>query len=120
MQIKNILIATALASLSAGAFAQVPFGHMREHGVGHVEGIADHHEGRAEIEHRLQRQGERIFRKVRAGVFTTVQGAALRGEDNRVREEMRDMEARHEGMLTRDDRIILNRQLDEVSRRIGR
>jgi hypothetical protein len=30
------------------------------------------------------------------------------------------MEARHDGFLTRDDRIILNRQLDDISRRIGR
>ena len=43
----------------------------------------------------------------------------LRGEDGRVREEMHAMEVRHGGFLTPEDRIALNRHLDEISRQIG-
>jgi hypothetical protein len=120
MQIRKILLAAALAGLSAGALAQVPFGEGHERRVERVDVRYDHLEGRADIEHRLERQSERIFRKVRTGFFTPTQGAALHAEDNRVREEMRAMEARHGSLLTREDRDVLNQQLDEISRRIGR
>lgn len=118
MRFKNILIAATMASLSAGAYAQVPFDHG--HAFGRSEAIVDHHGGRAEIEHRLQHQGERIFRKFRAGLITPVQASALRADDDRVRNELQGMVARHDGFLTREDRIVLNHQLDGIGLRIGR
>jgi hypothetical protein len=111
MKIRNLAFALAASVMSVGAFAQVP--------VGMMPGQFDHHEGRMEIEHRLHHQGERIFFKLRAGLITPGQATVLRGEDDRVREEMHAMEVRHGGFLTPEDKMALNHHLDEISRQIG-
>ena len=111
MNLSRFVIAAAFAALSASAFAQVPLGELHGH--------FDPRQGKMEIENRLHHQGERIFRKLRAGLISPNQAAVLRGEDEQVRRQMRVMEERHGGFLTPDDRMMLNHRLDEVSRQIG-
>jgi hypothetical protein len=109
MKIRNLVTAVALATLSVGAFAQAHTYRFQQRGP----------EGRIEIEHRLEKQGARIWRKLRAGQLTELQARALRADDERVRDEMRTRESSHFGHLTPTDLVVLNRQLDNINRRIG-
>lgn len=110
MKIKGLVLAAALMTVSVGAFAQAnaPVVMHRQH------------EGREQIEHRLERLKDRIRAKVTAGQLPVVEAEALRAEDERVRADMLAMEAAHEGHLTAEDRAVLNHRVDEISRRIGR
>lgn len=111
MKLTHLALVAGITTLSVSAFAQVPFGVMHEH--------FDPRQGRVEIENRLHHQGERIFRKLRAGVISQNQAAVLRGEDDQVRHQLHMMEARHDGFLSPEDRMMLNHRLDEISRQIG-
>ena len=100
------IAAVAAATLSTGALAATPWQR--------------HHPARAEINHRLVHQDQRIHHEVRTGEITRAQAARLHRADHRIRHEERVMASRHHGHLTRAQVHALNRQENAVSRRISR
>lgn len=77
------------------------------------------HPRRAQVNDRLLRQDVRIARQVRQGDLSPAQAAELRREHRLIRQEARAM-AGSGGHISRQEQRILNRQLNGVSRRIGR
>lgn len=78
------------------------------------------HPRRVEVNARLDYQHHRIAEERREGDLTRRQARELRSEDRHIRAEERFDAARHHGHLTWAEQHRLNRQENQVSRRIGR
>jgi len=78
-----------------------------------------HHPRRAEVNERLAIQNFRINREVREGDLSPWQARRLHREDFALRGEERAMARYNGGYITRGEQHFLNRQENQVSRRIG-
>jgi hypothetical protein len=74
----------------------------------------------AEINARLDHQEARIRRAVETGRMNRRQAARLHRAVERLRDREERMAAMHGGHLTAGDQARLNREADELGRRIGR
>ncbi|MGO9444369.1 MAG: hypothetical protein ACLPXB_06265 [Thiobacillaceae bacterium] len=99
------LIACVVAGLSTSAMAETQW--------------AKNHPRRAEVNHRLANQNQRIHNQVKDGDLTRGQAAALHKDDHQIRQEERDMASQNGGHITRGEQAVLNRQENGVSRQIG-
>ncbi len=98
---------TVMGTLSAQAFAQE--GHF-----------AKTHPRRAEVNHRLAHQNERIHQEVKEGEMSKSQAQALHKEDRQIRQEERDMASQNGGHITKLEQKTLNQQENAVSKQIGK
>lgn len=80
---------------------------------------ARHHPRRAEVNHRLHHQNERINQKLIHKKMTYQEGSKLKQEDRQIRGEERAMARQHHGHITRGEQRALNSQLNGVSQDIG-
>ncbi|HUB96126.1 MAG TPA: hypothetical protein VL993_09425 [Stellaceae bacterium] len=77
-----------------------------------------HHPRRVEVNHRLNRQAERIHRERKDGKITPQQAVALHREDRGIRHEER-VAARHDsGHITNVEQHTFNSQENAVNRQI--
>ena len=81
---------------------------------------AKNHPRRTEVNHRLEKQNNRIHDKVKDGEMSRSQAHQLHREDHRIRKEEQRMASRHNGHLTKHEQHKLNRQENHVSRQIHR
>jgi len=76
------------------------------------------HPRRAEVNHRLQNQDNRIHADVKDGQLTKQQAGALHKDDRQIRREERRMAARDHGHITKGEQAKLNSQENSVSAQI--
>lgn len=79
----------------------------------------EHHPRRVEVNHRLANQDRRINHEMREGDMSPRRAARLHQEERQIRNEERNMAARHNGHITPEEQRRLNRQENRVSRQIG-
>lgn len=77
------------------------------------------HPRRAEVNHRLVNQNERIHNQVKDGDLTHAQAAQLHTEDHQIRQEERAMASQNGGHITKPEQRVLNQQENAVSQQIG-
>jgi len=73
------------------------------------------HPRRAEVNHRLNNQDNRIHNKVANGQMTKAQAAALHKDDHQIRQEERDMASQNGSHITKQEQSTLNQQENQVS-----
>lgn len=71
------------------------------------------HDG-GQVEHRVHRQVELIKDGFQSGKLTKAEAKQLLGEERKVQEEAKDMQARDGGKLTAADRKQLNEDLNRI------
>jgi hypothetical protein len=77
------------------------------------------HPRRAEVNHRLNHQDQRIHNEVKDGQITKQQAGQLHAEDHQVRQEERDMASQNGGHITKQEQNTLNQQENGISKQIG-
>jgi hypothetical protein len=78
------------------------------------------HPRRAEVNHRLDNQHNRVKNGVKDGDLTKKQAHQIKREDRHIRREERHMAAKDGGHISKADQAKLNRQENHVSRQINR
>ena len=78
------------------------------------------HPGRTEINHRIERQHQRIEHALHEGGIRPHKAERLHAFTNYVRRQEQAMASRHGGHLTAPERDRLNHELDRNSAEIGR
>jgi hypothetical protein len=107
MKLPLITAAIATALLAAGAAsAQTP--------------MAPAHARRAEVNHRLMNQDQRIDHKLRTGQISPARARELHRQDHAIRHRERVIASRHNGHISRAAQARLNQRENAVSRQIGR
>jgi hypothetical protein len=76
------------------------------------------HPRRTQVNHRLDRQDQRIHQDVKNGTLSKSQAAKLHHEDHQVRQEERDMASQNGGHITKGEQKVLNGQENNISRQI--
>ncbi|MFI5154209.1 MAG: hypothetical protein ACHQET_12795 [Chitinophagales bacterium] len=79
---------------------------------------AKEHPRRAEVNHRLAHQDQRINHKVADGQMSKAEAAKLYHEDHQIRHEERDMASQNHGHLTKQEQQTLNQQENHTSKQI--
>ena len=77
------------------------------------------HPRRAEVNHRLANQNNRIKTEVAEGEMSKARAAKLHKEDRQIRQEERLMAAQNGGHITKQEQRTLNAQENHVSKQIG-
>jgi len=77
------------------------------------------HPRRAEVNHRLNHQDQRIHREVREGEINRQQASQLHKEVHQIRQDERGMARQNGGHITKQEQRILNQQANVVSHKIG-
>ncbi len=77
------------------------------------------HPRRDQVNERLEHQNQRIHREVREGELTPQQAHQLRREDQRTRQEERDLARQNRGHITPEEQKALNQQENHISNQIG-
>ena len=77
------------------------------------------HPRRDEVSDRLENQDQRIHREVKEGDLTHAQAVTLHKDDQKIRQEERDMARLDSGHITKVDQKALNQQENAVSKQIG-
>ena len=98
---KSIIAVLVTAALSAPAWAQAP---------GSSTG--------AGIDAREANQQRRIEQGIKSGTLTPGETKRLEGREMSIQRQEERMRARDGGQLTKQDRAVLNRRLDNTSRAI--
>jgi hypothetical protein len=107
---KKVVIASLLAVVAAASFAQSPAAETP---------FAEKHPRRAEVNHRLVKQNQRIHHEVKEGDLTRAQAATLHRDDHAIRREEGRMTARNGGYITKQEQHTLNQQENQISAQIG-
>lgn len=95
----------AMMGLASGAFAASPWQKA--------------HPRRAEVNHRLAHQNQRIRAERRSGQITGRRAAQLHHQDRAIRQEERTMARSNGGHLSKAEQHAINQQENQTSRRIG-
>ena len=108
MKTKIFLIAMiAFFGFSNGTFAQ--------------EGKWDRkHPRRDQVNDRLANQNKRIKDEVKEGDMSKAQAVRLHKKDHQIRMEERRMARRNDGHLTKEEQEKINKQENNVSKKIGK
>jgi len=77
------------------------------------------HPRRAEVNHRLKNQNQRIHNEVKEGDMSKAKAARLHRDDRKVRQEERDMASQNGGHITKQEQRTLNQQENGISHKIG-
>ncbi|HUW00643.1 MAG TPA: hypothetical protein VMV88_10850 [Gallionella sp.] len=77
------------------------------------------HPRREQVNKRIHNQDRRIHREVREGDMSKAKAARLHRKDHHIRKEERAMAAKHRGHITKAEKRKLNRQENNVSKKIG-
>ena len=102
---KLLALSAAAAALAAGSAATAgPWGQ--------------HHPRRAEVNRRLENQGDRIQAGVRSGQLSPLEAHQLHQEDHTIRSEERSMARLDGGHITKADQRLLNHQENQTSEQI--
>ena len=89
-------------------------------GLAHADDQWDkNHPRREQVNHRLQRQNQRIHKEVQEGDMSHQKAARLHHQDHAIRQEERDMAYQDGGHITKQEQRTLNQQENAVSGRIG-
>jgi len=83
-----------------------------------VSSFAQTHPRRAEVNHRLENQNDRIHDKVKDGQMSKAEASKLHHEDHQVRQEERDMASQNHGHITKQEQKTLNQQENHISKQI--
>ncbi|HLN24924.1 MAG TPA: hypothetical protein VK558_13185 [Patescibacteria group bacterium] len=78
------------------------------------------HPRRAEVNHRLNNQNQRIRAERKSGQISGAQAHQMHKEDHQIRHEERAMAAQNGGHVTKQEQRTLNQQENGVSQQIGR
>jgi hypothetical protein len=78
------------------------------------------HPRRAEVNHRLNNQDQRIHNEVKEGDMSKGKAERMHKEDRHIRHEERAMASRDGGHISKREQDKLNRQENKVSRQIGK
>jgi hypothetical protein len=78
----------------------------------------DNHPRRVEVNHRLNRQTDRIAHAVTAGQISPLRAVRLLRKEHQLRREERVMASLDHGHITRAEQRALNQQENRLSRRI--
>ena len=78
-----------------------------------------HHPRRAQVNHRLQRQNQRIHQERREGAISPAQAQQMHREDHQIRHEERQMARHQHGAISPQQQEQLNQQENAVSQQIG-
>jgi len=79
---------------------------------------ASKHPRRAQVNHRLENQNDRIHDKVEDGQMSKKEAGKLHKEDHQIRQEERDMASQNHGHITKQEQKTLNQQENQVSKQI--
>jgi Flp pilus assembly protein TadB len=107
-------IASPFRAVVLAAFASLLVG-----GAASAETWSQAHPRRAEVNHRLANQNQRIRTERQEGEISGAQARRLHREDRLVRNEERFMASQHNGHITRAEKRALNQQENGISRQIG-
>ncbi len=77
------------------------------------------HPRRAQVNHRLQRQNQRIRQERREGAISPAQAQQMHHEDHQIRREERQMARHQHGTISPQQQAQLNQQENAVSQQIG-
>jgi len=77
------------------------------------------HPRRDEVNDRLEHQDQRIHQQVKDGDLSRTQATALHQDDQKIRQEERDMASLDDGHISTVDQQALNQQENAVSKQIG-
>ena len=80
--------------------------------------FAQTHARRAEVNHRLNHQSQRIASAEASGAISPAKAARLHRQDRRIRREERMMASLNHGHISRAERRALNQQENKVSHKI--
>ncbi len=83
-----------------------------------VSMAGEHHPRRAQVNHRLEKQNDRIDHKVADGQMSKKEAHKLRKNDHKIRHEERDMASQNNGHITKQEQKTLNQQENQNSRKI--
>ena len=78
------------------------------------------HPRRAEVNHRLNHQDNRIHKEVKEGEMSKTQAAALHQRDRNIRNTEKYDASKHNGHLTKAEQARLNKRENNVSKSIGK
>lgn len=77
-----------------------------------------HHPRRAQVNHRLENQNDRIHDKVEDGKMSKKEAGKLHKQDHQIRQEEKDMASQNNGHITKQEQKTLNQQENHVSKEI--
>jgi hypothetical protein len=83
-----------------------------------VSMAGEHHPRRAQVNHRLENQNDRIDHKVADGQMSKKEAHKLRKNDHKIRQEERDMASQNNGHITKQEQKTLNQQENQNSQKI--
>ena len=78
-----------------------------------------HHPRRAEVNHRLASQNQRIKHELRTGQISPTKARRLLAQDHAIRGHERMLAANDHGHISRADQARLNQRENAVGRKIG-
>ena len=82
--------------------------------------FAKNHPRRAEVNHRMDHQYQRIHHKMKSGEMNRRVAHHLQHREHQIRKEERRMASRHGGHITRHEQQRLNHQENHLNRKIQR
>jgi hypothetical protein len=107
--ISKITVAMAIATIAFGVTSSADASSWRAN-----------HQRRAEVNSRLENQGDRITQERKEGELTKGQAHDLRAEDRGIRAQERYDASKNGGHITKTEQAQLNREENGVSRQIGK
>ena len=109
---RKLIVATGLMA------AVFSVGFLANGAQGGEKNWKEHHPRRAEVNHRLHNQNERIKEGLKTGKLTPQQAKALHQEDRQIRQEERADAAQNGGHITKAEQQQLNQQENALSKQI--
>lgn len=88
--------------------------------IGMAQASGPRHPRRAEVNHRLANQNNRINDKVSDGQMSKKEAGKLHQEDRQIRKEEKIMASQDHGHITKQEQKTLNQQENQVSKQIAK
>jgi hypothetical protein len=107
---RKLIIAVLAVGIGLSAFAQRP-------GVQRTN--IKNHPRVNQVNKRINNQEQRIIEERKEGDLTHKEAREVRKDLAAINKEKRQMRKAHNGHLTKKDQVILNKQLNETSKKIG-
>jgi biopolymer transport protein ExbB/TolQ len=78
----------------------------------------EHHPRRAQVNHRIEHQKNEIKKEVASGEMSKSEAKTLLKKERAIRLEQKAMAAQHNGHITKQEQILLNKQLNATKKEI--
>jgi hypothetical protein len=78
----------------------------------------EQHPRRAQVNHRIEHQKNEIKKEVASGEMSKSEAKSLLKKEHAIRVEQKAMAAQHHGRITKQEQLILNKQLNATKKEI--